>query len=173
MNVPSYSGNAFSDIKRPRYLTVAWVLLLLLGLFFVFAPLSDLTADRSTGLPSDHTGTFHAVAGVSWSAAKSSSRGITKYVTLLETGYAVHELVFGIMFITILVIPFRRGERWAWWVCWAVMLAAITYSLTFGRHGSTILTRSLIAVIGLPILLLIQLPRFYGRTALNQPGEHA
>lgn len=146
--------------RRPRYLDVGWVLLLILGLFFLFAPLADLAVDRSSGFPSDHQGTFRSVAGVSWSAAKSSSHGITRYVTLLETGYAVHELVFGIMFLT---IPFRRGERWAWWVCWAVFLAAITYTLTFGRHDSTILARSLVAAIGLPVLLLIQLPRFYGR----------
>src|SRR6476661_1608964 len=100
--------------RRPRYLGVGWVLL---GLFFLFAPLADLAADRSSGLPSDHKGTFQAVAGVSWSAAKGSSHGISRYITLLETGYAVHELVFGIMFLVILAIPCRRGERWTWWVC--------------------------------------------------------
>jgi hypothetical protein len=42
----------------PRYLTVAWALLLLLGAFFLFAALSDLAADARTGLPSDHTGTL-------------------------------------------------------------------------------------------------------------------
>ena len=154
--------------RRPRYLDVGWVLLLILGLFFLFAPLADLAADRSSGQPSDHRGTFQAVAGVSWSAAKSSSHGITQYITLLETGYAAHELVFGIMFLVILAIPFRRGERWAWWVCWAVFLAALTYTLTFGRHDSTILARSLVAVIGLPILLLIQVPRFYGQRVAAQ-----
>ena len=42
----------------PRYLTVAWALLLLLGAFFLFAALSDLAADARTSLPSDHTGTL-------------------------------------------------------------------------------------------------------------------
>ncbi len=43
------------------------------------------------------------------------------------------------------------------------MLANITYSLTFGRHDSAILARSLIADIALPVLLLIQAPVFFGR----------
>ncbi len=148
----------------PRWLIVAWVLLLLLGAFYIFAPISDLIADTKTGLPSDHIGTFANVAGTSWDSATQSAPGATKYVTLLEVAYAVHELVFGILFIIILAIPFRRRQRWAWWASWAVMLANITYSLSFGRHDSTILYRSLIADIALPVLLLLHIPAFFGRT---------
>jgi hypothetical protein len=154
--------------KMRRGLTVAWVLLLLLGLFFIFAPLSDLAADRSTGIPTDHQGTFTQVAGTPWASAKQSAPGLTRYVTLLEVAYAVHELVFGILFIVIVALPFRQRRRWAWWACWAVMLANITYSLTFGRHDTTVLYRSLIADIALPILLLVHIPTFFGRQARNR-----
>ena len=152
-----------SPRTSPRYLTGVWALLLLLGAFFLFAALSDLAADARTGLPSDHTGTFRSIASMTWEAAKRSSPGITQYVTLLEDAYAVHELVFGILFLAIVAIPFRRGMRWAWWSCWAVMLANLAYSLTFGRHDSTILARSLIADIALPVLLLVHIPVFFGR----------
>jgi hypothetical protein len=94
----------------PRYLTVAWALLLLLGAFFLFAALSDLAADARTGLPADHMGAFRSIAGLTWDAAKRSSPGITQYVTLLEYAYAVHELVFGILFLVIVAIPFRRVD---------------------------------------------------------------
>lgn len=150
-------------MKPRRHLTIAWALLLLLGAFYIFAPISDLAADARTGLPADHTGTFAAAAGTPWDTAKQAAPGVTKYVTLLEVAYAVHELVFGILFIVIVAIPFRRRQRWAWWACWAVTLANITYSLTFGRHDSTILYRSLIADIALPLLLLMHIPAFFGR----------
>jgi len=153
-----------------RYLTVAWVLLLVLGAFFLFAPLSDLAADIRAGLPSDHASTFTQVAGVAWDSAKASSPGQTRYITLLEVAYAVHELVFGILFIVILAIPFRRRMRWAWWACWVPMLANVTYSLTFGRHDSSLFLRSLIADIGLPLLLLIHLPVFFGGEDMR-PGD--
>lgn len=146
-----------------RYLTLAWALLLLLGAFFLFAALSDLAADARTGLPSDHNGAFKSIAGVSWTAARHSSPGLTAYITLLEQAYALHEMVFGILFLVIVAIPFRRGARWAWWACWVPMLANITYSLTFGRHDSTILARSLVADIALPVLLLLHIPVFFGR----------
>lgn len=157
--------DAQTTSKSSRYLTIAWALLLILGAFFLFAALSDLVADARVGLPSDHLGAFQSVAGMSWAAAQKASPGITRYITLLEIAYAVHELVFGILFLVIVAIPFRHGARWAWWACWAVMLANITYSLTFGRHDSTILARSLVADIALPILLLIQAPAFFGARA--------
>jgi hypothetical protein len=152
-----------SAARSSRFLTVAWVLLLLLGAFYLFAPLSDLRADATTGLPADHRGTFMNVAGSTWDMVRQSAAGITTYVTLLEVAYAVHELVFGILFLLIVAIPFRRRQRWAWWACWVVMLANITYSLTFGRHDRTILYRSLVADILLPILLLLHIPAFFGR----------
>ncbi|HEV2405885.1 MAG TPA: hypothetical protein VGR88_10545 [Ktedonobacterales bacterium] len=150
---------------RPRYLTVAWILLLVLGAFFLFAALSDLAADARVGLPTDHLGAFAALAGHPWSTVRASAPGVTKYITLLEVAYAVHELVFGILFLVVVAIPFRHGARWAWWACWAVMLANVTYALTFGAHDATIFARSLIALIGLPVLLLVSGPAFFGKHA--------
>src|SRR5689334_12441076 len=94
--------------RQPRYLQVAWILLLLLGTFFLFASLSDLVADARTGLPSDHLEAFHTIARVTWTGAQQSSPGITQYVTLLEVTYAAHELVFGLLFLITVAIPFRR-----------------------------------------------------------------
>jgi hypothetical protein len=152
-------------VARQRYLTVAWTLLLVLGAFLLSAAVSDLAADARIGLPADHTSTFAHVAGVPWDRATHASPGLTQYITLLEVAYAVHELVFALLFLVIVAIPYRRGLRWAWWACWVPMLANLTYSLTFGRHDSTLLARSLIADIGLPLLLLIHLPAFFGRPA--------
>lgn len=157
------SAQTPATARRSPIFTSAWVLLLLVGLFYIVAPILDLLADRSTGLPSDHTGTFQSIAGMSWSAAQATQHGITQYITQLEIAYAVHELVFGILFIVIVAIPLRKRATWAWWACWAVMLANITYSLTFGAHDPTILTRSLIADIAVPVLLLVLAPFVFGR----------
>lgn len=114
--------------------------------------------------PSEHTGTFHNIAGITWTSAQQSSPGITKYITLLETAYAVHELFFALLFLIIIAIPFRRRARWAWWACWVPMLANLTYSLTLGRYDATTLVYSLIADIALPVLLLIHVPAFFGKS---------
>ncbi len=150
-----------SYAKRPRYLLMAWILLLLLGVLFLFASFSDLAADARTGLPSDHLEAFHVIAGITWERAKLSFPRITQYVTLLEVTYAVHELVFGLLFLIIVAIPFRRRARWSWWACWIPMLANLTYTFTIAHYSTTTLIYSLIADIALPVLLLLHAPAFF------------
>ena len=153
---------------QPLYLKTAWVLLLLLALFPVLASLLDLANVAANGIPSDHRAAFAAVSGLDWSPARAAAAGITRYVSLLETGYALHELVFGLLFLLIVAIPFRRGETWAWLGCWLVLIADLGYTFTFGRHDQAILRNSLIADVALPILLLVQAPASSG----GQLGAH-
>lgn len=150
--------------KQPVYLLIAWILLLLLGAFFLFASVSDLIADARTGLPSDHMEAFHTIASVNWTSAKLSSPKITQYVTLLEVTYAVHELVFGLLFLLIVAIPFRQRARWAWWACWIPMLANLTYTFAIAHYSTTTLVYSLIADVALPVLLLLHAPAFFGKS---------
>ncbi len=147
---------------QPRYLLVAWILLLLLGALFLFASLSDLLADVRTGLPSDHLEAFRAISGMTWSQAQLAAPGITHFVTSLEIAYAVHELVFGVLFLIIVAIPFRQRARWAWWACWVPVLANLTYTITIGHYSTTTLVYSLIADVALPVLLLLHIPAFFG-----------
>lgn len=158
---PQIAQNRFLS-PQSRYLLVAWILLLLLGAFFLFASVSDLVADGRSGLPSDHLEAFHAVAGVDWTSAKQIRPQITQYVTLLEMTYAVHELVFGLLFLILVAIPFRRRARWAWWACWVPMLANLTYTFAIAHYSTTTLVYSLIANVTLPVLLLLHVPAFFG-----------
>lgn len=152
-----------------RWQTAAWIGLLLLGGFYIFGATNDLIADARVGIPTDHTGTFGSVAGTSWTTAQHATPGTTAYITLLERGYALHELVFAILFLTILAIPFRRRQRWAWFACWTPTIANLGYALTFGAQDPAIRYRSLIALIALPVLLLALVPAFFGRRP-ERPG---
>jgi hypothetical protein len=155
------TGNALTVTRRaPWWQTATWVGLILLGAFNLYAAAADLAADAGTGLPGDHTDTFTAISGQTWASFKAAQPGAAHYITLAERGYALHELVFAILFLVIVAIPLRAGQRWAWWACWAVLIAYLGYTLTFGIHDHTILARSLIGVIALPILLLAQMPAF-------------
>ena len=159
----SVAASAASRSKPSPIFTSAWLLLLLIAALTVLSSLFDLVADARTGLPSDHLGAFQSLAGVIWSTAQQQAPGITQYITRLEIAYAVHELVYGILFLLILAIPFRRGARWAWWACWAVLLANLTYTFTFGTHDSTILLESIAFDVLIPVLLLVNIPWFFGR----------
>lgn len=154
-----------SEPSRAR--TVAWIDLTVLGLFFLFAPVMDILGTHSHGLPADHTGTFTKLAGLPIAAEKTKAPGTAHYIATLEYGYALHELTFGLLFLAIVLFAFRRGQRWAWHACWAVLAASLGYTLTFGAHDSAILARSLIADIALPLLLLISAPSFFRRPPLE------
>ena len=162
-SVTSISGVGVAAPRR--YLSVAWALLLVLSAFFVVAAISDLAADLRVGLPADHTAAFGQIARSGWASVSGATPGLAHYITLLEVAYAVHELVFGLLFLVIVAIPFRRRMRWAWWACWVPLLANLVYSLTFGRHDPTLLARSLVGDVGLPLLLLIHVPAFFQRRA--------
>jgi hypothetical protein len=164
------SGPARSRLRGWRL--AGWVPMLLLGVFPVLTSVLDLVADARTGLPSDHSGTFTAITGTSWPHAQAATPGLARYITLLERGYALHELTFALLFVVIVALPFRRGQRWAWCAAWIVMIADLGYTFTFGAHDHAILVRSLAVDIALAVLLLVHVPAFFGRhrTAQDRPG---
>jgi hypothetical protein len=114
--------------RAPWWQTASRIGLILLGAFNIYAAAADLAPTAGTGLPSDHTGTFAALTGRTWASFKAAQPGAAHYVTLLERGYALHELTF-----------------------------------------ATILARSLICVIALPVLLLAQIPALALRHANDTP----
>ncbi|WP_189308503.1 hypothetical protein [Streptomyces albospinus] len=130
-------------------------------MFLVLAPIMDLVYDHAHGLPADHAPVFAKLAGASFDAVKNSAPGTAKYATTLEYGYALHELTFALLFLTVVLVPFRRGERWAWFACWIVLIAAVGYTVTFAHLDSTLLWRSLIADIAVPVLLLLSARSFF------------
>lgn len=93
----------------PRY-GVTW-LLLLLALFPVVFPLLDMAGIMRSGIPSDHAAAYRALTGQDFGSAQSSGPG--RYIQQLESGHALHELTFGLLFLVIVAIPLRIGERWA------------------------------------------------------------
>jgi len=71
------------DNQPRRDVTVACLLLLVLGVSYLCAALSDLAADARIGRPTDHTSTFAQATDLSWAQAVHSSPGLTRYITLL------------------------------------------------------------------------------------------
>lgn len=160
MSLPAERATRTSA-RAPILLRIGWIGLTIVGLFFVLASLNDLRADHASGLPADHTAAFTNQAQTSFAALQHTTPGVTRYLTNLEYGYAIHELVFAILFLAVVLIPLRRAERWAWFACWAVVIASVGYSLTFGTHDPKIMRYSLLTDIGIPALLLLAAPSVF------------
>jgi hypothetical protein len=142
---------------------VTWLLLLIAALFTVLFPLLDLAGTARSGLPSDHTAAYRALAGHAFPGVQPA--GPTRYIHQLEYGYALHELTFALFFLVIVAIPVRTGQRWAWLTCWLILIATIGYTITFAHYSGKTLAYSLIPDIAIPILLLAQARRFRESTA--------
>ncbi len=172
-NMTAHAAAGQTDRARTRgWSLCGLILLLLLGIFYIFGAVSDLAADANRGLPVDHQGTFTALAGTSFDHLQTTTGGVAGYVTVLERGYALHELTFALFFIVILVIPFRQRHPWAWWACWILMTANLGYTFTFGIHDPTIFSRSLIADVALVLLLLAHIPAFFNRSRTRHAIQH-
>jgi len=108
------SAAVVSATPRTRRAGLAGLaLLLLLGLFYVYGAASDLDSLASSRLPVDHRGTFTRLTGHSFGHAQAATPGVTGYISVLERGYALHELTFALLFLVLLAGPFRRRQRWA------------------------------------------------------------
>ena len=156
-----------ADTTSPRPRTNAaavagLALLLLLGAFYVYGAAADFVSLAGHNLPADHQGTFTKLTGAAFGQVKTANPGIASYITTVERGYALHELTFALLFTVLIAIPFRRRQRWAWWAAWLPMIANLGYTFTFGIHDHTILTRSLVADVALPVLLIAHIPAFFG-----------
>lgn len=137
--------------------------MLALAAFPLAGAILDLVADQHSGIPGDHTATFRALSGMTVSQAKAAVPGVLSYIHQLEVGYAVHELVFGLLLVAVIAIPLRQRHRWAWFACWTILIANVTYAATFGAHDPAILRASLIGAIGMPVLLLTLAPSVFCR----------
>jgi hypothetical protein len=103
---------------------VALAILLLGGAFLAIGAVFDLATDAAGKLPADHGSTFKAVTSLTWQQATAAAHPVTPYVTRAEAGYAAYELLFAVLLLGVAAIPLRRGERWAWWCCWALVIVA-------------------------------------------------
>lgn len=147
------TGTAAVRVRAPRWLTAAWILLVLIGLFDVFASVTGFTATANTGPHSDHTGTFTKLSGTSCPPSKRARRPGELHDAagaLLRPARAdIRDLVSG--------HPGVRPRAPQRWTCWALLIA-LGYTLTIGARDPAILPRSLIGTIGLPVLLLVCAP---------------
>jgi hypothetical protein len=77
-------------------------------------------------------------------------------------------VVIGILMTTILLVPFRRGERWAWWVMWTLPIWAAAASVGIAIVGVApgqappppMISGPIFAVLA-GAILLVSAPRFF------------
>jgi len=97
------------------------------------------------------TAGYEGYSKAAWSELVRTSPMTAKYIVVLFRMYGVFNTVFGLMAIAITVIPFRRGERWAWWALLVGNTIALMSAMTYDRTVNAIGPFELTEYVGLAI----------------------
>lgn len=151
--------------------TVAWVALLAVGAFLAIGAAFDLPIDARGRLPGDHDSTFRALTGTTWQHAASVPQSAAPYATHMEIAYSAYELLFAVVILVVIAIPLRRGERWAWWCGWMIVLPIAAFAWVFGAHDSGNMVTAIVVATIAVLALLVLLPFSTGRGSRRKAGS--
>lgn len=99
--------------------------------------------------------TFERVTGISWAEAQQSLPGMAEYVSITLLSEAQFLLAFSVFLIALAVVPYRKGERWAWYGLWVVPILLVTLGLRVflaGGMGWTLIAAQLVIALGALLL---------------------
>jgi hypothetical protein len=94
---------------------------IVIGLFGIGDVILGMAADEAIA---------EGVTGLTMAEIEALSGPVATLINLQVRAGGAQLLALGIVWCTILAIPFRRGERWAWYVMWTFPL----WSLGVGIH---------------------------------------
>jgi hypothetical protein len=120
-----------ASVER-SYQKYAWILIAVSGVFFIFDGLVFLA-----GINPDPS-LFQSLIGQSLSSFQASHPTQAGAMQYLFHGFGLLALGLGIFTIAISYVPYRRGERWAWYIAWYLpvfMLIAAIANYTFGGEA--------------------------------------
>jgi hypothetical protein len=149
--------NEPKDLTQPgRY---AWLIFFALGLGTVLAAQFNLR-----GHPPDPPSP-EGFTGLSADEMAARMPGLSGYVASISTQLGNFMLVSGLLLAAVAAGPFRRGERWAWYVSWTAPLLLLIQLINSrrGRGWQFDLGGLVLSVAG----LIWPFRRFFPGTAKN------
>jgi len=145
-----------------RILNVASGLLVILGMIDVFSGLSHLF------MPADATSEWLVVTGVELAVSeiRDFSPGLLDSIVLKMQWYGVYALSYGLMTCVIALIPYRKGERWAWYSI--LVVGAISVSVLLGLTYTGL--PSMLPIVSLAVILWIAGLALPAKEILGKPS---
>ena len=124
---------------KSRSVSIAWKIIMVpnfVGLFFglLFTFFTDSVLNIG----------FEPFTGQSWSGIVSASPKTAEYVSLWLRGFGVTSLVGMVTAFAIILMSFRRGERWSWYASFIgstiVWIWGVVLALTLGEMPQAIIS---------------------------------
>jgi hypothetical protein len=134
----------------------------LTGLLILFG-----IGDIALGIEAD-PGIPVGLTGLTPAALAADSAAGHRLVDFGARAGGLHLVVMGALALVVVLIPFRRGERWAWWAMWSlpawaagVFLLNVAYGVAPGHPPPPPMVSGPIFAVVAAALLLVTAPRFF------------
>ena len=131
----------------------AWIILFALGILGLIGGLAIIF----TGSGQLDAAIIRNLTGMTWEEIVTGSPGIASLISYLQRTIGVSALSGSILLVAIAAIPYRKGERWSWYVLWmpvSIWIAGTAIDLEAGASFMLLVFDLVFAVIWLTGLLL-------------------
>jgi hypothetical protein len=137
------------------YQKYAWILIAITGVAFIFSGLAFFA-----GLNPDPL-LFNSLIGSSLGSFNSSNPDKAAAMTYLFHGIGLFALGFGIFTIAVSYKPYRKGERWAWYIIWYLPIITLLATIANYMHGGEAWPVNLVGLILSLAGLLLPFRKFF------------
>ena len=72
-----------------------------------------------------------AVAGLTAEELRATSEPLATLIDVITRLFGLQEILLSLLGVAILLIPFRRGARWAWYAMWTFPLLSLALALSW------------------------------------------
>jgi len=72
-----------------------------------------------------------AVAGLTAEEIRATSEPLATLIDIITRLFGLQEILLSLLGVAILLIPFRRGARWAWYAMWTFPLLSAALALSW------------------------------------------
>jgi hypothetical protein len=101
------------------YAKYAWIVIFIFGLLtLIAAPINLLGTPPNPPSP-------EAMTGLSLSEMNAKIPGILNYISSISRQLGNFLLAVGVLLMGIAAVPYRKGEKWAWYICWILPVLLI------------------------------------------------
>jgi len=101
------------------YVKYAWIIIFMFGLLSMMAaPINLLGTPPNPPSPEGMT-------GLTLSEMEARIPGTLAYISSISRQLGNLLLVMGVLFMGIAAVPYRKGEKWAWYICWILPIFLI------------------------------------------------
>lgn len=100
-------------------------------------------------------GEFEQSTGLAWSELTNSQPEVGDYIIRLERLSSAGSFGLGLLWATLVFGPFRRGERWSWYVLWTMPMVFGLSALLFILDGAVGLGGFYLVQVLLVVLVLL------------------